>query len=125
MGSGMQPEDAFEGIIASLYEAMLDDAHWPETCTLIDEACRIAGTALVVGDRSGGPGHIHFARYLHRGKIQHERAREYFDVWHPKDSSMRRLMAAPENRQRRRETAEAVRAIAGSDMSAGWPRSPT
>ena len=94
----MNPDDAFERILASLYEAMLDDAHWPETCTLIDEACDVGGTALVVGDRSGGPGHIHFAQYLRRGEIQHEQAREYFEVWYPKDPSMRRLMGEPQGR---------------------------
>ncbi len=32
-------QDAFERILGSCYEAMLDDAHWPATSALIDEAC--------------------------------------------------------------------------------------
>ncbi len=35
----MSGHDAFERILASLYDAMLDDVHWPTTTALIDEAC--------------------------------------------------------------------------------------
>ena len=44
----MSDQDAFERILASLYDAMLDDAEWPATSALIDEAC---GT---VGNQGGG-----------------------------------------------------------------------
>ena len=40
---------AFERILAPLYDATLDDTHWPATSALIDEACGIAGSALLVG----------------------------------------------------------------------------
>ena len=45
----MSEQPAFERILASLYDATLDDTHWPATSTLIDEACGIAGNALLVG----------------------------------------------------------------------------
>ena len=35
----MNPLDAFDRILASLHQAALDDAHWPATAALIDEAC--------------------------------------------------------------------------------------
>ena len=35
----MSGHDAFERILTSLHEAMLDDVHWPTTTALIDEAC--------------------------------------------------------------------------------------
>ena len=35
----MSDQDAFERILGSLHEAMLDDSHWPATSALIDEAC--------------------------------------------------------------------------------------
>ena len=38
-GCEMNPDDAFERILESLYRAMLDDAHWPAASALIDEAC--------------------------------------------------------------------------------------
>ena len=34
----MNQRDAFERIVRLLNEAMLDDARWPETSALIDEA---------------------------------------------------------------------------------------
>ena len=37
----MSGHDAFERILASLYDAMLDDVHWPATTALIDAACGI------------------------------------------------------------------------------------
>ena len=46
----MSGHDAFERILASLYEAMLDETHWPATSALIDEACGITGNDLMVGE---------------------------------------------------------------------------
>ena len=94
----MNPDDAFERILASLYQAMLDDAHWPATSALIDEACGIVGSALVVGEGSGGEDHIYFARHLYRGESREEVTREYFDVYYPHDPGMRRLMKLPAGR---------------------------
>ena len=42
----MSDQDAFERVLASLHEAMLDDTQWPATSALIDEACGILGSAL-------------------------------------------------------------------------------
>ena len=47
----MNNPDAFERILASLYEAMLDDAHWPATSAMIGEACGITGNALLLRAR--------------------------------------------------------------------------
>ena len=46
----MSGQDAFERILASLYDAMLDDSHWPATSALIDEACGLTGNTLLVGE---------------------------------------------------------------------------
>ena len=94
----MNPDDAFERILASLYRAMLDDAHWPATSALIDEACGMVGSALVVGERSGGKDRIYFARHLYRGESRQEVTREYLDVHYPHDPGMHRLMEPPEGR---------------------------
>ena len=94
----MNPDDAFERILALLYEAMLDDARWPAASALIDEACGMVGNALVVGERSGGGHLIHFVRHLYRGETRQEVIREYFDVYYPQDAGMRRLMELPEGR---------------------------
>ena len=39
-------QDAFDRIIASLHEAMLDDTKWRETSALIDDACGLVGNHL-------------------------------------------------------------------------------
>ena len=44
----MSDQDAFARILASLYQATLDDRHWPVTSALIDEACGITGNCLLV-----------------------------------------------------------------------------
>ncbi len=55
----MSDQDALERIMASLYDAMLDDTQWPATSALIDETCGIKGNTLLVGegpkDASGPP----------------------------------------------------------------------
>ena len=94
----MNPDDAFERILASLYRAMIADAHWPGTSALIDEACGVGGSGLVVGEGSGGAARIHFARLLYRGEPRPDLAREYLDVHYPHDAGMRRLMGRPEGR---------------------------
>ena len=46
----MSDQDAFERILATMYDAMLDDARWPAASALIDEACGIEGNDLMVGE---------------------------------------------------------------------------
>ena len=79
----MNPDDAFESILASLYRAMLDDAQWPAASALIDEVCGIGGSSLVVGEGSSGGERIHFARYLCRGESRQDLARYCFDIHYP------------------------------------------
>ena len=50
----MSGHDAFERILASLHEAMLDDVHWPTTTALIDEACGLTSNAFLVGGTPEG-----------------------------------------------------------------------
>ena len=94
----MNPDDAFERILASLYRAMLDITCWPEASALVDEACGIGGNALTVGEASGGEHHIYFSCFLSRGESRDDEAREYFDIHYPQDAGMRRLMDGPEGR---------------------------
>ena len=94
----MNPDEAFERCLESLYEAALDDARWPAASAMIDEACGIEGSSLVVGEGAGGEDRIHFARLLYRGESRQDLAREYFDVHYARDTGMRRLMDRPEGR---------------------------
>ena len=92
----MSSLDAFLHILESLHEAMLDDAHWPATAALIDEACGIGGSALVIGEGFGADVRVHFARYLYRGERRQDLEREYFEVYHPHDEAMPRLRQLPD-----------------------------
>ena len=46
----MNNQDAFERIMASLYDAMIDETRWPATSALIDEACGSTGNGLMVAE---------------------------------------------------------------------------
>jgi len=92
----MSSLDAFLHILESLHEAMLDDAHWPAAAVLIDEACGIGGSALVIGEGFGDDVRVHFARYLYRGERRPDLEREYFEVYHPHDEAMPRLRELPD-----------------------------
>ena len=43
--------DAFDRVIASIHDAMLDDSRWRDSSALIDEACGTKGNHLVIVDR--------------------------------------------------------------------------
>ena len=94
----MSQRDAFDRVLASLYEAMLDDTHWPATAGLFDEACRISGNALVVG--SGHPqdgGGNFFASFSYHGQRDHERPAPYFDLYYPQDERPPRVRHLPDS----------------------------
>ncbi len=74
----MNPDDAFERILALLHQAALDHAGWPAASALIDEACGSVGNALVVGGRS--PSEIYSILPFYRGEPNYDVAREFFEV---------------------------------------------
>ena len=94
----MNPLDAYERILASLYQAALDDARWPAAAALIDEAVGAVGNALIVGEGYGDDVRIYFAKYLYRGEQRPDVVREYFDFYHPRDEGMPRLRLLPHGR---------------------------
>ena len=95
----MNPDDAFERILESLYEAALDDARWPAASTLVEESVGASGNALIVGEGYDDDDlRIYFARYLRRSESAQHEAREYFDTYHPHDEGMPRLRRLPHGR---------------------------
>ena len=92
----MSEQNAFERILASLYEAMLDDTRWPATSALIDEACGIAGNSLMVGE--GPPDDIRalFVGLYYRGQRRTDLEREYLDVYHPINEAIPRQLQLPD-----------------------------
>lgn len=94
----MSDQDAFDRILASLHAAMLDDTHWPATSALIDEACGIQGSALVV---SGGPKddiRVLFAQAYYRGQYREDWVHEYLGTYHPIDERVPRIRQLPDSR---------------------------
>ncbi len=91
----MSERNAFERILASLYDAMLDDTRWPATSVLIDEACGIVGNAVLVGE--GPPDDIRplFVGLYWRGHRQEDLEREYLEVYHPINEAIPRQLQRP------------------------------
>ena len=94
----MNNPDAFERILASLYEAMLDDAHWPATSALIDEACGLTGNALLVGEGPKDDIRALFVGFYRRGQRHEDMEREYLKVYHPLDERVPRVRQLPDSR---------------------------
>ena len=91
----MSKRDAFERILALLYEAMLDDTHWPATSALIDDACDLTGNALLVGGE-GPKDDVRFVGLYYRGYRSADLEREYLEVYHPINEAIPRLLQLPE-----------------------------
>ena len=97
----MTRQDQFDRIIASLHEAMLDDTRWRETSALIDDACGITGTHLVlVGDDP----HFHdnpqwlFDKPYWRGELREDIGRDYAENYFPSDERIPRYLRLPDRR---------------------------
>ena len=93
----MSQQDLFERILESLHEATLDDAYWPATAALIDEACGIEGHELVVSE---GPAHdtrIVLAKLYYRGQRHQELERVYPEVYFHQDERVPRLKRLPDS----------------------------
>ena len=94
----MSQYDAFNRILASLHEAMLDDAHWPTTPALIDDAFGATGNGLVVGEGSGDGVRIFFAGIYLRGQRRQDLECQYFHLYYPLDERLPRLRQLPDSR---------------------------
>ncbi len=92
----MSEPRAFECVVASLYDAMLDETRWPATSALIDEACGIAGNALLVGEGPPDDIRVTFVGLYYRGHRRTDLEREYLDVYHPINEGIPRLRQLPD-----------------------------
>ncbi len=94
----MSDQDAFERILASLYDAMLDDARWPAASALIDEACGLSGNGLVVAEGPKDDVRVLFVGGYWRGQRREDLEREYLENYHPTDERIPRLRQLPDSR---------------------------
>ena len=93
----MSAQSAFERIVASLHDAMLDDSHWPATSALIDEACGIAGNALLVGEGPPDDICVTFVGLYYHGQRRTDLEREYLELYHPIDERVPRVRQLPDS----------------------------
>ena len=94
----MSDQDAFERIMASLSDAMLDETQWPATSALIDEACGAKGNAILVSEGPKDDVRSLFIGLYYRGQRREDLEREYLDSYYPTDESIPRLQELPDSR---------------------------
>ena len=92
----MSEPPAFERVLASLYDAMLDDTRWPATSALIDEACGVTGNALLVGEGPEDDIRVLFVGLYYRGQRRLDLEREYLELYHPIDERVPRVRQLPD-----------------------------
>ena len=94
----MKNPDAFERILASLYDAMLDETRWPATSALIDEACGLTGNGLMVGEGPKNDVRGLFVGLYYRGQRREDLEREYLENYHSIDERVPRFRQLPARR---------------------------
>ena len=94
----MRAREAFDSVVMALHEAAFDDALWPRTSLLIDEACGAAGNELVVGDDFGSNVRIFCAWFYRRGERRVDLEQTYFETYHPRDERLPRLRQLPDGK---------------------------
>jgi len=91
--------NAFERAVTALSEAMLDDARWPETAGLIDEAFGVTGNMLGFGsEKPTSEVEIFFSKCYQRGEDRSELEQEYFRIYHPIDEHLPRMRRLPDSK---------------------------
>ena len=90
-------QDVYERILTSLYDAMLDDTHWPATSALIDEACGITSNCLLVGEGPPDDLRVLTVGLYYRGQRHEDLEREYLEVYHPIDERIPRFRQLPDS----------------------------
>ena len=93
----MSNQDAYERIMASLYDAMLNDVHWPATSALIDEACGLTSNTLLVGEGPKGDIRVLPVGLYYRGQRREDLERDYVENYHPIDERVPRFRQLPDS----------------------------
>ena len=94
----MNNPDAFARILASLYDAMLDETRWPATSALIDEACGLTGNGLMVAEGPKDDVRAVFVGLYSRGQRRQDLEREYLENYHSIDERVPRFRQLPVSR---------------------------
>ena len=84
--------------MASLYDAMLDDSHWPAASALIEKACGVTGHALMVGEGAKDERRALYVGLYHQGRRREDLEREYLETYYPIDECVPRVRQLPDGR---------------------------
>lgn len=93
----MDLQGILAGVLVALHDATLDDALWPRTSALIDDACGTTGNALVVSERFGDDSRILFRACYYRGERNEELEQYYFRNYHHRDERVPRIRQLPDS----------------------------
>ena len=88
----------FDRVLRSLQQATLDEARWPATSALIDEACGATGNALVTGEGFGADTRVYSARFYCHGERHQDDERLYFRDYYAWDERLPRCRQLPDSR---------------------------
>ncbi len=94
----MSDRDTWERILVALYDATLDDSHWPATSALIDDACSLTGNGILVGKSPRAEVQTQFVGLYYHGQRRKDLEREYLEVYHPIDELVPRIRRLPDSR---------------------------
>ena len=99
MGKGtMNWRGPFERLLASLHDAVLDDALWPAASRLIDEACGSTGSSMIIGEGCGDDARVSFAAMYRRGERRTDLERDYYENYFHQDERVPRLQRLREGK---------------------------
>ncbi len=120
----VNPQQAFDQIVASIHEAAVDETRWPATSLLIDEAFGARGNGLLAGQRVDGDVRVRYEGLYWRGERREDLEREYLETYHPLDERVARLRRLPDSRVVRvRELYSAVERKTSPTYNEMLPRS--
>ena len=94
----MSEQDAFERIVESMTDAMIDDSRWPGVAALIDEACGLTGNDILVAEGPKDDVRVLFVGAYTRGQRRKDQEREYLEHYHPTDERVPRFRQLPHGR---------------------------
>ena len=94
----MGDQDAFEHILESLHDAMLDDARWPAASALIDEAGGLTGSGLLVAEGEKKDARLCPLGLYYRGEPRKDLERDYLENYHPADERVPRFRRLADGR---------------------------
>ena len=92
----MDSQDTLAKVLAALHDATLDDALWPATSALIDDACGATGNALVASEGVWENARIHFRACFYRGERNEDLEEDYFRNYHRRDERVPRMWQLPD-----------------------------